>query len=343
MGVALVALAASGPWICDVHAGGKERGRPIEFSEPRSDEVTTNLHQLTSKKDSLKQLEEDLYKSVRTFSGRGSLDGVPAPLVRPPAGPVIPSKRVKELLERHKNAPFLTLEDLFPTPTVEEILKVPEYGPDGLEKKKKTPIEQYYDRLDTKSAADRTPRLSQEDQSIGSPNVLRGRDVPAPRDDVALPPGLREREQALKKLFEAESSDAAVAPNPARRNSFSDIFGLGENAPSREKALEHKKLMAEFNSILESSRLPAAGADAPNLPSSSPEPWGRAANPFAVSDTAPTGNSQLGSINPLFTPSSPPDVNAQALGQSKLTPLLPKAEVPKPPSAPTFIAPRRPF
>ncbi len=35
----------------------QERGRSIEFSAPKSDELSTNLHQLTSKKDSLKQLE----------------------------------------------------------------------------------------------------------------------------------------------------------------------------------------------------------------------------------------------------------------------------------------------
>ena len=82
--LAVAALAMSGLLVCSAQAGGKERGRPIEFSEPKSDEVTTNLHQLTSKKDGLKQLEEDLYKPLQSFAPKSSLDGVAAP---PPQAP----------------------------------------------------------------------------------------------------------------------------------------------------------------------------------------------------------------------------------------------------------------
>ena len=82
---AVAAVAVSGLLVCSAQTGGKQRGRPIEFSVPRSDEVTTNLHQLTSKKDGLRQLEEDLYKPLQTFAPKSSLDGVVAP-PRPPAG-----------------------------------------------------------------------------------------------------------------------------------------------------------------------------------------------------------------------------------------------------------------
>ena len=78
----------SGLLVCSAQTGGKERGRPIEFSEPRSDEVTTNLHQLTSKKDGLKQLEEDLYQPLQSVHaqefarGRGRSARPPAPARR---------------------------------------------------------------------------------------------------------------------------------------------------------------------------------------------------------------------------------------------------------------------
>ena len=81
-------LAVSGLLVCTAQAGGKERGRSIEFSVPKSDEVTTNLHQLTSKKDGLKQLEEDLYQPLQNFGSESSLDGVAAPPPRAPAAPV---------------------------------------------------------------------------------------------------------------------------------------------------------------------------------------------------------------------------------------------------------------
>ena len=120
-GLVVVAVISLLP--CGAQTGGRQRGRSIEFSEPKSDEVTTNLHQLTSKKDGLKQLEEDLYAPLQMFTPKSSLEGVAAPLPRPPAGSVIQSKRAKELLERRKNWVFMTPEDLLAGPTVEEILK----------------------------------------------------------------------------------------------------------------------------------------------------------------------------------------------------------------------------
>ena len=74
----LTAVAMSGLLLCSALAGEKQRGRSIEFSQSKSDEVTTNLHQLTSKKDSLKQLEEDLYAPLQMFAPKSSLEGVVA-------------------------------------------------------------------------------------------------------------------------------------------------------------------------------------------------------------------------------------------------------------------------
>ena len=146
-------LSVSLSLVCSAQPAGNGRGRSIEFSAPRSDEVTTNLHQLTSKKDSLRQLEEDLYKPLQSFAPRGSLDGVIAPPVRPPSTTVIQSKRAKELLERRKNWIFMTPEDLMNGPTTEQLLKTPEYGADGKEKEERPAFERYYERLGEKRPA----------------------------------------------------------------------------------------------------------------------------------------------------------------------------------------------
>ena len=343
MGIALGALAAGGLWPWTVQAGSKEPGRSIQFSEARSNEVTTNLHQLTSKKDSLKQLEDDLNMSFRTFSGASSLDGVaPPPPQPPPAAPVIPRKRLKELQERRKNLFLLTPEDLADTPTLEEMLKVPEYGPDGLEKQPKSALELYYERLDSKRAGSLKPVPFQDDETSGPLGVSSRPETAAAVDDLALPSALREKEQTLKKLFEPDSAGNPFSQPPPKRDSFSDIFGLGEATPSREKALEHKKYMEEFSAILETSRPHPASTETPNPVGGSTESQSRWANPLGTPDGSTGINGALGSVNPVFTPSSPPDVNAQALGQSSLTPLTPKTDVSKP-LAPTFTAPRRPF
>jgi hypothetical protein len=336
----------AGVWVCTAQGGGKERGRAIEFSAPKSDEVTTNLHQLTSKKDSLKQLEEDLYKSVQTFAPKSSLDGVAAPPARTPTGPVILSKRVKELLERRKNWAFVNPKDLMSGPTAEEIFKVPEYGADGQEKKRVSLVEQYYEQLGAKRAGEMGPSPPKDDGRFGEPNQSKQRDDPAVPDDANLPTGLRESEQALKKFFESDPGEGGLAPTPAR-NPFSDIFGLGDTAPSREKALEHKKLMDEFNHILDFSRQPALS---PNSPGGSSDATRWSANPVSGLEGS-WGSSRhdgfgapSGAINPILTPSGPLDVNAQALGPSSLTPAVPKTDLPKvAPPTPTFTAPRRAF
>jgi hypothetical protein len=350
VGGVLVTLALYCLSVGIVQAAGRGRGKSIEFSAPKSDEVTTNLHQLTNKKDSLTQLEEEFSRSMRTLSRGSSLDGVPAPPVRPPSGPVIPSKRAKELFERHKNAFLLTPEDLVPTPTLEEIFKVPEYDSDGLEKKKKTAMEQYYERLDAKRAAALKPNQSDDDELFGTPGTSSRREDSTSDIEPTLPPGLKEKEQALKEkeqalkqFFQTEATDTLAAPTSTRRTSFSDIFGLGEIVPSREKTLEHKKRMEEFQSILESSRSPLPGAEGTSLLNDGLEPSSRAANPFGISDASSGANSQFGAVNPVFTPGGPSDVNEQVLGQSSLIPQVPKVEPTRPSPPTTFTAPRRPF
>jgi hypothetical protein len=343
VGCVLAALACSGLSVCTVQAGGKERGRSIEFSEPKSDEVTTNLHQLTSRKDSLKQLEEDLSKSLRPFSSRSSLDGVPQAPPRQPTGPVVPSKRAKELLERRKNYPFMRPEDLLKEPTVEEVLKVPEYGPDGQEKQKVSALEQYYHRLDAKRAANRKIGQVTDEALYGTPGKSKPAGNPVVHYELNMPADVKESEQALKKLFGSDSTDSGSLVAP-KRNPYSDIFGLGEE---RGKS---KQSLWDLGGGSDPSRPAIFGADGiGSLAGSSDATPAPAYSPPALSGSPPAKrpeapDAQLGAINPVFVPIGPPDVNAKMLGQTSLKPAPLKTEPAKPTvSAPAFSAPRRPF
>jgi len=316
---------------------------PIHFSNPKSDEVTTNLHQLTNKKDSLKDLEDDLNKSFRSFSGASSLDGVAPPPVQPAPAPVVPSKRLKELMERRKNLFLLTPDDLAHAPTLQEMLKVPEYGSDGMEKQPKSVLELYYERLDAKRGRGLKPIEFEGGDKAASREAGVEDSSPASADGLPLPSGLDEKEKALKKLFATGSADSPLSPVSSRRNSFSDIFGVEQPPLSHEKELEHKKWMEEYNSILEIGTAKPAAADAPAFPTSasSSDVSRQAANPFGTPDGGAGASGLLGSVNPVFSPTGPKDVNAQALGQPSPSLLLPKTDVTKP-VAPTFAAPQRP-
>jgi hypothetical protein len=350
--VGAAVLAVGGLLVCSAQAGGKERGRPIEFSVPRSDEVTTNLHQLTSKKDGLKQLEEDLYQPLQSFSPRSSLDGVAAPPPRAPAAPVIQSKRVKELLERRKNWVFMSPEDLASAPSAEDVLKAPQIGPDGQEKKELPAIERYYHRLSNKQAESDNP-LQFKDKSedlFGMPRKSDSRDERVPQEDLIIPSGVRESAQSLNKLVESDRSDGRFY-RAAPHGDSSDIFGLGTQPLSKEQMQEHKKFMDDYRSIVDPSWHPPAVATPGNpLPIFVPDaasPAGKPAVglPSSLSPTPRTAlDVQMDVINPRLGPPGLPDVNAQALGQTRPTPPLPNAEPTRvAPVAPPFTAPRRSF
>src|SRR6266545_4157719 len=71
----------------------RQRARSIEFSAPKNDSGSTNLNQLGSKKNSLKELEEDLFGPLQSLQPRGSLDGVIAPpAIRPPVNALSPAQ-----------------------------------------------------------------------------------------------------------------------------------------------------------------------------------------------------------------------------------------------------------
>jgi len=343
----VAALALGGLLVCHAQTGGKERGRAIEFSEPKSDEVTTNLHQLTSKKDSLRQLEEDLYQPLQSFTPKSSLEGVVAPPPRPPATSVIQSKRARELLERRKNWEFMRPEDLASVPTVEEILKAPEYDAAGRQKEELPPMERYYQRLAAKPPSGKRPNSAKDDELFGSSGKATGRDQLGSHEDSNLPGGLRERAQALKQLSESDAPGDPFARDSVR-GGFSDIFGLGDNMPSNEQKVQHQKLMNEYHSILDPSWRPPGAADKANpamgLPEAAPPTRNLTAGSAGSSSPAPHKGLLAGwdVLNPLLGPAGLPDVNAQALGQSRPAP--PLSEV-QPPNvvAPTFIAPKRAF
>lgn len=362
----VAALVLSGMLACNAQTGGKERGRSIEFSAPRSDDVTTNLNQLSSKKDGLKQLEEDLYKPLQSFAPKSSLEGVVAPMRRPPVRPAISSKRAKELLERQKDWIFMTPEDLIGEPTADGVLQKSGFSPDNPDKTELSPVERFYLRMATKRSKTKSPDQAKDDTLLGplgrakladQPDQPNQADQTAQADDSDLPNGIKEdAEELLRGLFQSDSSRSPFL----KASPTSDVlgaFGIEDSRPSPEQIEQHKKLMDEYHLILDPTWKPPTVADL-----TGPPVVGEAANPaptFASSASpTPTPKPDLGSLansapksvieqqwdaaSPILGPKALPDLNAQALGQRRPPPVLPKAETPKV-VAPTFTAPRRAF
>jgi hypothetical protein len=350
VGGAWMALAGIGALGGLSLAAAAEGGRPIEFSDPKGSELSTNLYQLTNKKDSLKQLEDNLYQSLRPFAPKSAGDDDSLPLPTESAVPAIPSKRARELLERRNNYMFMTPEDLMKGPTAEEVLKLKEYGPDGQEKKKLTPLEQYYQRQEAKRAVAQKSKEASDDSFRDSSTTDHSRDFAAPRQEATLPESLRDTEQALKNLFGNAPAENATAQVP-KRNPYSDIFGLGETTASPIDIQKHKKVLESLSSISDPvPQRPTPGVDGlnPLVSSLGLAPRTTQIIPSVLDLPAPKSHdvpaAQLGTINPIFSPAGPQDVNAQLLDQTSLSPIAPKTEAPRS-SVPTpiFSSPRRPF
>jgi hypothetical protein len=344
------ALAASLLLVGSAQAGSRQGGRPIEFTEPRSYEVTTNLQQLTSKRDGLKQLEEDLYKPLQRFTPKSSLEGVMAPPPRAPAPSAVQSKRAKELLERRKDWVFMTPEDLLSTPTVEQILKTPEYEPGGRAKKDLPAIERYYQRMIPKRPTRTNPAQRKDDDLFNFAKKSTSPEVAPPRNDTELPAGIKESAEALRNAFESGASDGPFGQGAAS-SSYSDPFRLASKAQSKEQALEHKKLMDEYRALVDPNWRPPVTGKPLSPALALAEPASSASKPAAgspgvASPTLPKkADAQLDVLYPKLGPQALPDVNAQALGQTKSGSSLPKVQerrkMPLPP--PDFTAPKRAF
>jgi hypothetical protein len=339
--VALCALA-----VCGAQAADQKGGRPIEFTAPRSDEITTNLNQLSSKRDTLKQLEGDLYQPLQSFNNNNSsLEGVTAPIPRRPAPALIDSKRAKDLLERRRNWVFMRPEDLVAEPTIEDILKVPDSGTGDRDKNDLGAMGQYYRRLANKQGAANRPGESADDDLFGPPKKPNPTDETAAQNDSNLPPGLKESAQALKKMFDIDKTGDPSARG-VTHSSFADPFGVGVSTPTKEEVLEHKKFMDDYHTLVDPTWHPAAAPNPFNLPgglSAAPQPVKNPASGFASSTSlAPHHglDAQTDVLNPLLGPAGLQDLNARAVGQSRPALALPTFEAPKV-VAPTFTAPKR--
>ncbi len=339
-GVALSVLVTA-----DGQTAQPRRGVPIQFSEPKRDTVTTNLSQSTTKKPALEDLEEDLKKPFEFFNINNSLSGVPLPPAWQQAGPVVPSKRAKELLEKRRYWFLLTGEELFGVPKAEDIFKVRKYGPDGAEEKEKSPVERFYERQDN-AKADGTNQVG-TDSLRGLMSALEGLDGQRARDGFgASSNGVSETSQTLQRLFDS-ASDRPLLGDTGAAGGFQANFGRSSPAASEWTRTQQER-RKEFDQILNpgSALAPPAGtlnslAGSADLPARAP----------VFNLDAYSGSGQRDSLGQfssgLSTSLRPPSMPEMATmpAYPSLTPTLPQPAQPDRllPPPPPFAIPKRKF
>lgn len=220
----VVLMAASGSQAQD---RGRDPSKPIIFTSPNKDTISTNLHQVNRKESPFKNLEEEIRNPFEIFD-----KGPPTPRIAPPRqisapNPSANNNSLKAILEKSAEEQFLKGENSGQEDQ-NDPFKSPEKPLGLFNDKPKTSLERYYDRLEkdqigrtnNSSTTDlfgrRNARTSDEKTGLeASPaNQFSGMEQPS-----YLRPSVKNPDagSSFKKEFTAEKSlfgDRAAEMNP---------------------------------------------------------------------------------------------------------------------------------
>ena len=151
-------------------------------------------------------------------------------------------------------------EDLMAAPTAEEILKAPEYGPDGQEKKEYARrLSATTERLATKQSGANNLIQSKSDDLFGPPSQSNPRDELATQEESNLPSGIRESAEALRS-YSSRAAATALSSEVRRAATFWILSASAAKPLSKEQMQEHKKFMDEYRAVVDPSWRPPAAA-----------------------------------------------------------------------------------
>lgn len=349
--VALVWFASSSLVIQLARAQGRPQAhRAIELSETNSAQILTRLDQLTNKKEAPRQLDDQL-RSLRSLISPE--DSMEQRFSVPYSAPSLPTRKLKDLLDRNKNW-ALTPEEVNQVTGGKDADMFPGFTDDKNSSRKS--LEQFYETLiqqgsskDPNKTGDRSdnnrPTLSKKSDDYFSNRTVD--------DDSSLPPSIREKTEKLKKLVTDDLGGVFSSARP--RSSFDNFFGFteapdpspGKDAPGKPHV---DSFLDQFKKGMDPSTAlglnPALSALMPNNGSLRTTPVGpdlgklatplHKEQPLAIPTLAGT----------LPNPTALSDMNSTVLNQWNPLYTAPKLELPKPAPPPTpinFEYPRRRF
>jgi hypothetical protein len=304
-------------------------GRPIQFSEPRSDKVNTNLNRLGQGLSRLDRLESELSRPFDFIAPGNSMQGgfLAAPLPAPP--PVVNNPRVKELIDRKRDLPFMTPEEIFQIESPEARYKAPELTPDGRDRNTLRPMERVL--LDRDVNLDPGRNFTHPGSNPNAPNDRF--------QDANENPNLRGSSDLERNLRNLVGHSSPFDNNNNSSRSTADFFGLGENqaqkfnkrTDSELQRIEQFKQLYDFGTRPEGvSAADASRFSNPYLESSFYDPP-RAMAPAPSSlagGSSAAGASIFGGAPSAYTPPSPAPA---------------PAPVRTPAPSPFMSVPKRPF
>ena len=142
--VTLLVVAITSQTVAQDHS--RDRGAPIIFTSPKTDTISTNLHEVNVKQAPFNKLESEIRKPFELF------DSTPSqPRFIPPRqinnSPAVNKSNLKALMEKNADEDFLNGKQIGQEDP-NDPFKSPESTMDPLRHKPKTSLERYYDRLE---------------------------------------------------------------------------------------------------------------------------------------------------------------------------------------------------
>lgn len=316
----------------------------VQFTESKSG-GGTNQVDITTKSTELRALDPSLRKPFELFNAGDSFSGAmtPPPIRRPPPSPA-ETKRIKDALDRKKNWVFLTPEEIYGVQTPEEMMRLPEYGPNGELLEPKNSLERYLERMEKKRETAVSNQLSNLATSPFGESEEEASDKSETEEKPVLGflsgPGMSTSgfSQGVS-LFNQPLVNPAITPNKTP----DALFNLGNPPPTVSvpaRSAAHEASIKEFKQKLESwsgaSRAfdPGFAISTPNAftppPALSLDPNGLATKPAALpARSLSTPPATFGVAVPSYTPAySPPPMPSPA---------------PRLPPTPAFELPTRKF
>lgn len=287
----------------------------------------TNLSVSGPKKDTLKQLEEELSRSLQPFSTRGSFDGITTPRYIPPVA--VPNRRSTDT-ERRDNWPFGNMEN-------PSGLTTDPFNSLGSPTKKNS-LQDIYNSLGKEGTA----RAKKPDNSKSSSfNPFQDLED----DSSKLPSGIRESARNLReKLL---GTDSLFNPKSTSPSDFSSLFSP-EDRLTRQQIQAHEEYLDRFRQAMD---IPAPWAKqqnplAPNLGLTGTETKSVYTPPALLTDPSPNSFAATPkAAESLLHPAVLPDLSGRVVNQWNPLYTPPKVEAPAPTSfaPPMMEVPRRRF
>ena len=299
----------------------------------------------TAKPDGLKQLEDELRRSLQSLSPGSAPDSSLAPQYRPPVV-VVPDKRARDAEERRRSWLLLEPDSAQPGTSTKDWLNSSE-NPLDTKSKTRNSLDDFYERLNQGTSQRLMPRTAETDPAGLSRSEKNGSQTTA-REDGNLPSGIKDSAKRLQDLL-GGFNRTDERSSPTESGGLSTFFGNSDKQLSPEDIKAHKAYMDEYRKVLGPTRVPSTAPTplAPLGSSSAPVGSGPLGGFNDLGDfTHPKGfDSPPGMLTTTRNPGTLPDFNANALNQWNALYAAPKVEPPKPAplSVPQAEAPRRRF